>query len=811
MKLIKKKPIDMNPIKKANGQDGQRIEAKQKKFTMPPVDGQSLVHPLSDKISSFKGINPVPITVENTWKNALEEIRAGKHKGRIERGRKILATEGKEKYTEFKKFLPGVTFGGVFKHREKNGIIVPTGFIVPDIDHVDVGQVKEVLSGDENIWFCFVSPGGDGIKCGLRAENISTDGDHKKLYLAVERYFKENYDIEIDPACKDISRLTFLSHDPDAYINNDPSYFNIAAWEKEPPKIEVPEIVHTENGTGKKTYAYKVLESACLKIRESTPGKMHRTRLTMSRLVGGYLHYIDEAEALRALELAVEESRTVNFENAMKTVRAGIEHGKRSPIEIPDVIPQNDLKQEISALSKLDIIDREKERNRISEQYNIRKSVIDQFLKILEEKNNDGGTTEIVSSAIPWESSVDGLELISDINKLLQRHIILPDGSSEAISIWVLLTYCFGVFRILPILGIISPEKRCGKTTLLETLHALCNRALLASNVSPAAVFRTIEKYKPTLLIDEADTFLRDNEELRGVLNSGHTKSAAFVIRIQGDNHEPVRFSTWGPKAIAMIGKLPDTLYDRSVVVSLRRKIPGESVERIGVDFENACFEIRSRCQRWSDDNIYKLRDSKPQIPQTGNDRACDNWLPLLAIAETIGGQWPETIRGCMTGSNPDEGTISCKLLSDIKQIFEDSKSDRIFSDSLVKTLRSIEDHPWADWNHGKGLNQNGLSRLLSPFGISSKNLRIGNELRRGYEKNSFGDAFKRYLPLIPPDQSVTTSQVNKINMLDNFQSVTTPDYVTDVKKANMLKKLNGYVVTDEKRVSWKRKAEEVF
>jgi len=86
------------------------------------------------------------------------------------------------------------------------------------------------------------------------------------------------------------------------------------------------------------------------------------------------------------------------------------------------------------------------------------------------------------------------------------------------------------------------------------------------SNISSAALYRVIEK-GPTLLVDEADFFLPDNEELRGVLNSGHTRATAFVLRVNRETGEVERFSTWAPKALALIGKLPATLSDRSVIV----------------------------------------------------------------------------------------------------------------------------------------------------------------------------------------------------------------------------------------------------
>ena len=110
-------------------------------------------------------------------------------------------------------------------------------------------------------------------------------------------------------------------------------------------------------------------------------------------------------------------------------------------------------------------------------------------------------------------------------------------------------------------------------------MAALTPRALSASNISPSSVFRTVDKWGPTLLVDEADSFARDNDELRGILNCGHDRSGAFVIRTVGDSHEPKQFCTWAPKAIAMIGKLPVTWQSRSIHIALKRMFPGDYVD----------------------------------------------------------------------------------------------------------------------------------------------------------------------------------------------------------------------------------------
>ena len=157
---------------------------------------------------------------------------------------------------------------------------------------------------------------------------------------------------------------------------------------------------------------------------------------------------------------------------------------------------------------------------------------------------------------------------------MFRRYIVLPKGAGEALALWTLHAWTADAGDISPFLVLVSPTKRCGKTSVLIVLLYLTPRSELASNISASALFRYVEEVRPTLLIDEADSFVKDNEEMRGILNSGHTKAAAYVIRnveVNGE-HKPRRFSTWAPKAIATIRALADTLEDRAIVLQLQRK-----------------------------------------------------------------------------------------------------------------------------------------------------------------------------------------------------------------------------------------------
>jgi putative DNA primase/helicase len=302
---------------------------------------------------------------------------------------------------------------------------------------------------------------------------------------------------------------------------------------------------------------------------------------------------------------------------------------------------------------------------------------------------------------------------------------------------------------------------------VLIILYYLTPRSELASNISASAIFRYIQEVRPTLLIDEADTFVRDNEEMRGILNSGHTKAAAHVIRnveINGE-HKPQRFSTWAPKAIATIRALADTLEDRAIIVQLQRKPPGAKVERLRRRDNEWCAALRSQAARWSMDNFDQLVDPDPQVPEQLNDRAADNWRPLLAIADLAGGRWPKRAREAarlLSGEGHESSSINVELLADIKAAFGDA--DVIRSADLVAKLVADPERPWAEWKHGRPLTQKQLAGLLRPFGVVSVTVHPpGLPDGKGYRQADFEPIWAAYCPgQNQPSPPFGTSETSK-------------------------------------------------
>jgi hypothetical protein len=257
------------------------------------------------------------------------------------------------------------------------------------------------------------------------------------------------------------------------------------------------------------------------------------------------------------------------------------------------------------------------------------------------------GTAVVFRDPKPWPEPVSGAELVGEIEEAVRRHVVLSDAAATAVALWITFTHVHVSVPISPLLAALSPTHRCGKSTLLSVIRRLVPRPLPSSNITEAALFRAIDKLRPTLLIDEADSFLEAREGLRGILNSGHTPDLAFVLRTVGDGAESdVRsFSTWAPKVVAMIGNPPVTLLDRSIVVRLERKRARETVEPLEAD-DDRYEDLRRKLARFAED-FPGAAGGRPEHPVAGlNDRAQDNWRPLLSIADTVGGGWPALARG---------------------------------------------------------------------------------------------------------------------------------------------------------------------
>jgi len=397
----------------------------------------------------------------------------------------------------------------------------------------------------------------------------------------------------------------------------------------------------------------------------------------------------------------------------------------------------------VSRLAELPPLEYDKVRVTEAKTLGVRPGTLDAEVKAARKEAHSDD--DIFPEVEPWTDEVSGGALLDEIAATFRRYVVLPKHTDTVAALWVLNTYVHDASYHSPMIILTSPEKRCGKTTALNVFMAVCNRPLPASNVSGAVVFRAIEKWHPTLMIDEVDSFLADKEDLRGVINSGHTKAGAFVLRCDGDANEPKQFSTWCPKVLSGIGRISDTLEDRSIRFQLKRKLPGDKVARLRLD-RGDFDEIKQKCMRWGEDNFAKVSASDPATPTGLDDRAADNWTPLLAIADLCG--WREKAEAAALALSCDadnSDSANVMLLEDVQKVFDARKVDRLPSQSICDELVKMEDRPWPEWCKGRPITPRQLAKRLGGFNIHPDTIRAPDPIK-GYELRKFADAFTRYL-----------------------------------------------------------------
>ena len=464
------------------------------------------------------------------------------------------------------------------------------------------------------------------------------------------------------------------------------------------------------------------------------------------------------------------------------------------------LISVDEADKEIRRLASLPPLQYERERSDAAKRLGMRAGVLDGVVKssrpVTTDTKGQGRAFEMPPIE-PWPDPVDGAELLDEVTQAIKCYVVLPTNSPEILALWAVHTHCFECFGITPRAAITSPTWQCGKTTTLDVLEHLVARPLQTSNVTASVVFRVVELVKPTLLVDEADTFLKEDGELRGILNTGHRRGGQ-VLRNVGDNHEPRMFSTWAPMAIAMIGKLPGTLHDRSVVINLRRRMPHEEVKLFRSDRVSELDVLARKAARWAQDHQVQLADTDPDMGELFN-RVADNWRALFAIADVAGGHWPQKIRDIAAAADKvaRAQAAATKLLQDIKWIFDGRPEkdeqgndvrhgagvERISSEDLVGQLNAIEGAPWADWNKGRGITQSNIAKQFEGFQIESVNLRFGARVLKGYRREDFDDAFTRYIPTqIPPNFDATPLHFEETIT----KSSTSPNFSSRYKNANV-------------------------
>jgi hypothetical protein len=380
-------------------------------------------------------------------------------------------------------------------------------------------------------------------------------------------------------------------------------------------------------------------------------------------------------------------------------------------------------------------------------------------------------------------SEAEGVIVLDEVASFLGRYIAFPSLAAQtAVTLWVAHSHMVAEFESTPRLALLSPEPGSGKTRTLEVVELLVPSPQHVLNASTAAIFRLIDAARPTLLFDEVDAIFgrrsKDDgtEDLRGLLNAGHRRSAT-IPRCVGPTHKVEHFPVYAACALAGLGDLPDTLMTRSVVVRMRRRAPTEQIEsfrrRVA---QPEGHELRDYLAGWAETVDQACGDAWPEMPPGITDRPADVWEPLLAIADAAGGRWPTLAREACVELNQvraDTQSIGVKLLDDVHTVFGDD--DHLATVTLIERLVALDESPWGDW-YGKPIDSRWLAKHLKPYGITPTQIREGDSKFRGYRAGDFTDAWSRYLETSGTSGTGGTPQVSAP------ESVSDASHVPDVE-----------------------------
>jgi putative DNA primase/helicase len=334
----------------------------------------------------------------------------------------------------------------------------------------------------------------------------------------------------------------------------------------------------------------------------------------------------------------------------------------------------------------------------------------------------------------------------------LNRFLVLPEYAAEAVCLWIAHSYVLEAAFFTPRLVLTSAVMRCGKSTALTLISNLVHRPVMVASATSSSIFRVMHAETCTLLLDEADGWIHGDLAIRTVVNGGYSRATSIVMRTDTDTFQAAKFDAFGPMALAGIGQPDPTILDRAIVIWLRRKTSRDRVERFrGATIADELQPLREQLAAWGADAAHRLHGVEPAVPDRLDDRACDLWDPLLAIADEAGGTWPGRARAAalhlsaqrLQGETDDR----LRLLEDLRQVIGQLDGDRFPTSLLLRKLVAIEGSPWSDFARGKPITSRKLADLLRPFLLQPVTVRLQDgSTPKGYKREDLDSLFEQYL-----------------------------------------------------------------
>jgi hypothetical protein len=363
----------------------------------------------------------------------------------------------------------------------------------------------------------------------------------------------------------------------------------------------------------------------------------------------------------------------------------------------------------------------------------------------------------IATGRVKPEPTLSGRELLNAVEQFIRRYAALPASAYLPVALWAIATHAAQAFDCFPYLALVSAVKRSGKTRLAEVLETLVLRPWRGTAPSLAALFRMLER-GPTVMLDEVEVFNQKNkseitQNLLAVLNAGHRKGST-IPRCVGPKQEVTDFHVYGPKLFAAIGRLPDTLLDRSIIVHMKRRSKAQIVERFrqvrAATEAKPIHEAVARFARECRGNIEHSYQSVLDVDLDYlNDRDADLWTPLFAVCAVIDSARLPTLEAnaktlsAAKGRDDVDDSYALTLLRDIRTVWPEGE-EKCETAILLERLKALEESPWADAKYP--LTARRLATMLKPFDVEPRNIQIENRRPKGYLYAEVEAALEPYL-----------------------------------------------------------------
>lgn len=363
-------------------------------------------------------------------------------------------------------------------------------------------------------------------------------------------------------------------------------------------------------------------------------------------------------------------------------------------------------------------------------------------------------------------------DILDNLAATIARYCVLPtEEALVGVTLWAAMTHLIDCFDSAPRLVLRSGEKQSGKTRLLnDVLGNVVANPLRNMNVSGPFIFRALDQSSATLLIDEADTIFgnskvsESNEAFRGILNAGFQRGS-FVGRTTGPTHEPKSFPTFAMAALAGIGRMPDTIEDRAIVVQMARRRPDQEVAPFRQRRDQPVLhQLRDRLESWASDEELQARISEYMPEDLGlEDRPADVWEPLIAVADMVSPEWGQRARVSSQflvneWKQDEEENPAHELLDAIRSVLVRNGWKVFSSKDLCNRLNDMDGMPWSD----DLLTPVRLGIRLRPYRIKPRCTPGDPKRKKFYHASDFAGVFGSYLPpLASPtcDKSAQSAQ----------------------------------------------------